>query len=64
MKKIIVAMSIVVLGLVSPVFASDDPLKKGTEGAVETFAEGCQNELAGNKNQGVHHFVEVLKLFK
>lgn len=45
MKKLIITVSIVVLGLVSPVFASNDPLEKGIEGAVETFAEGCQNEL-------------------
>lgn len=45
MKKLIITMSIILLGLVSPVFAASDPVEKGIEGAVETFAEGCKNEL-------------------
>ena len=45
MKMLIITVSIVVLGMVSPVFAAGDPLEKGIEGAVETFAEGCQDEL-------------------
>ena len=45
MKKRIIVMMAVVLGPAFPVFAVEGPLMKGVEGAVETFAEGCEKEL-------------------
>lgn len=42
MKRIITTMSIVVLGLVSAVFASNDPLKKGIK------VEECGDDLQAN----------------
>jgi len=30
---------------VTTLFAADDPLKKGVQGALDTFSEGCQKEL-------------------
>lgn len=46
MKKRIIIMTSVILGLAFPAFAAEDQLIKGVEGAVETFAEGCEKELA------------------
>jgi hypothetical protein len=33
------------LALALPAFAAEDPLKQGVQGALDTFSEGCQQEL-------------------
>lgn len=45
MKKQMVLAVLAVSFMVSSVFAAEDPLQKGMEGALNTFAEGCQTEL-------------------
>lgn len=43
MKRCLLLLAIMFLAL--PAFAAEDPLKKGVQGALDTFAEGCQQEL-------------------
>lgn len=43
MKKWI--LLIVMMLMAFPAFAAGDPLVKGVQGALDTFAEGCQQEL-------------------
>jgi len=43
MKKWLLMIAILALAL--PAFAAEDPLKKGLQGALDTFTEGCQTEL-------------------
>jgi hypothetical protein len=45
MKKIMMFVSLLVLLLGLPAFAAEDPLLQGTQGALDTFTEGCQQEL-------------------
>lgn len=44
MKKTLMA-GLLVLLIGMPVFAAEDPLLQGAQGALDTFAEGCQLEL-------------------
>lgn len=44
MKKLIVVTFLLVLTLVLPAIAAD-PLTQGVQGALDTFAQGCQQEL-------------------
>lgn len=43
MKKMMLAG--LLMFLVLPAFAAEDPLLKGAQGALDTFTEGCQQEL-------------------
>ena len=43
MKKLLLMLALLALAL--PAVAAEDPVKKGLQGAVETFAEGCKQEL-------------------
>jgi hypothetical protein len=43
MKKWVLMTALLVLAL--PAFAAEDPLKKGLQGALDTFSAGCQQEL-------------------
>ena len=43
-KKMLMA-GLLLLFLGAPVFAAEDPLLKGAQGALDTFVEGCQQEL-------------------
>lgn len=36
---------LMVLSMASPAFAAEDPLQKGLQGALDTFSEGCRQEL-------------------
>jgi hypothetical protein len=44
MKKLLLMVALLMLAL--PVFAAGDPLTKGVQAALDTFTEGCQQELA------------------
>jgi len=44
MKKTLLA-GLLLFFLVLPAFAAEDPLLKGAQGALDTFTEGCQQEL-------------------
>ena len=44
MKKVLMT-GLMVLLLVAPSFAAEDPLLQGAQGALDTFTEGCQQEL-------------------
>ena len=46
MKKPLVLAVLLVLSLALPGFAAEDPLKKGVQGALDTFSEGCKQELS------------------
>lgn len=37
---------LLVLALACPAFAAGDPLTKGVQGALDTFSEGCKQELS------------------
>jgi Cysteine rich repeat len=43
MKKWMIMIALVLLTL--PALAAEDPLKTGLQGALDTFAEGCKQEL-------------------
>ena len=43
MKRCLLLLAIMFLAL--PAFAAEDPLKKGVQGALDTFSEGCKQEL-------------------
>lgn len=45
MKKQLMLAVLLVLSLVLPAFAAEDPLTKGVQGAIDTFSEGCKQEL-------------------
>jgi hypothetical protein len=45
MKKPFFLAILLVLALVLPAFAAEDPLLKGAQGALDTFTTGCQQEL-------------------
>jgi len=45
MKSRIMLVVLLVLTLVSPAFATEDPVQAGLQGALDTFTEGCQQEL-------------------
>jgi hypothetical protein len=45
MKKSMFLAVLLVLSLALPVVAAEDPLLKGVQGALDTFSEGCQQEL-------------------
>jgi hypothetical protein len=45
MKKQLVLAVLLVLTLALPAFAAEDPLVKGVQGALDTFTQGCQQEL-------------------
>jgi hypothetical protein len=45
MKKNMMMAWLLVLVFGLPAFAAEDPLLKGAQGALDTFAEGCQLEL-------------------
>jgi hypothetical protein len=45
MKKNMMMVWLLVLVFGLPAFAAEDPLLKGAQGALDTFAEGCQLEL-------------------
>jgi hypothetical protein len=45
MKKPLFLIVLLVLSLALPAFAAEDPLKKGVQGALDTFTQGCQQEL-------------------
>ena len=44
MKKVLMT-GLMVLLLVAPSFAAEDPLLQGAQGVLDTFTEGCQQEL-------------------
>jgi hypothetical protein len=44
MKKVLMT-GLMVLFLVASSFAAEDPLLQGAQGALDTFTEGCQQEL-------------------
>ena len=46
MKKPLVLAVLLVLSLALPGFAAEDPLVKGVQGALDTFSEGCKQELS------------------
>ena len=46
MKKPVILAVLLVLSLALPGFAAEDPLKKGVQGALDTFSAGCQQELS------------------
>jgi hypothetical protein len=43
MKKWLIMVALMLVAL--PAVAAEDPLKKGLQGALDTFTEGCQTEL-------------------
>ena len=43
MKRCMLLLALMFLAL--PAFAAEDPLKKGVQGALDTFSEGCKQEL-------------------
>ena len=43
MKKMLLMLALLALSF--PAFAAEDPLTKGVQGALDTFAEGCKQEL-------------------
>lgn len=45
MNKQLVLALVLALALVVPAFAAEDPLTKGVQGALDTFSQGCQQEL-------------------
>jgi len=45
MKKQLILAVLLVLSLALPAFAAEDPLTKGVQGALDTFTQGCQQEL-------------------
>ena len=45
MKKPFSLAILLGISLVLPAFAAEDPLKKGVQGALDTFTQGCQQEL-------------------
>lgn len=45
MKKIMILAGLLVFLMGLPAFAAEDPLLKGAQGALDTFVEGCQQEL-------------------
>lgn len=45
MMKFFLMTGLIVLLLAAPSFAAEDPLLQGAQGALDTFAEGCQQEL-------------------
>lgn len=44
-SSVFLMLLILLLILALPAFAAQDPLIKGAQGALDTFAEGCQQEL-------------------
>jgi len=45
MKKRMILAAVLTMFLAIPALGAEDPLAKGMERALETFAEGCQGEL-------------------
>jgi hypothetical protein len=45
MRKHLVLAVLLALPLTTPTFAAEDPLLKGVQGALDTFTQGCQQEL-------------------
>lgn len=45
MKKLTIIAVLFFAFLAVPVFAADDPAMKGMQGALDTFTQGCQQEL-------------------
>jgi hypothetical protein len=45
MKKWTIVVTLATLVLALPAFAAEDPLTKGVLGALDTFSQGCQQEL-------------------
>ena len=45
MKKPFSLAILLCMFLVLPAFSAEDPLKKGVQGALDTFTQGCQQEL-------------------
>ena len=45
MKKPLILAVLLVLSLAFSAFAATDPLTKGLQGALDTFTQGCQQEL-------------------
>lgn len=45
MRKHLVLAVLLALPLATPTFAAEDPLLKGVQGALDTFTQGCQQEL-------------------
>ena len=43
MKKLMMMVALLLLAL--PAVAAEDPLQKGVQGALDTFTQGCQQEL-------------------
>jgi len=43
MKKWMMMVALLLLAL--PAVAAEDPLQKGVQGALDTFTQGCQQEL-------------------
>jgi len=45
MKRRLLPAALLVLTLALPAFAAENPLTKGVQGALDTFTQGCQQEL-------------------
>ena len=45
MKKNAISIALLMMVLSSSAFAAEDPVKKDVQGALDTFVEGCQQEL-------------------
>lgn len=45
MKKKMILAVLMLLSMGLPAFAADNPLQKGVLGALDTFSQGCQQEL-------------------
>jgi len=45
MKKVMMMAGLLILLVGAPAFAAEDPLLQGAQGALDTFAKGCQQEL-------------------
>jgi hypothetical protein len=45
MKKKMILAVLLFLSMGLPAFAAEDPLQKGLQGALDTFSEGCRQEL-------------------
>jgi hypothetical protein len=45
MNNRIILAALATIFLAAPAFAAEDPLQKGLQGALDTFSEGCREEL-------------------
>ncbi|MEW6518661.1 MAG: cysteine rich repeat-containing protein [Thermodesulfobacteriota bacterium] len=45
MYKRMILTALATIFLAAPAFAAEDPLQKGLQGALDTFSEGCRQEL-------------------